>query len=158
MITRIIYTEIWQDNFFSELSKQEKLLFLYYLTNESVNIIHLYRCNNQRASADTGIDTPIILKAQKKFSSENKMFFKNGYVFLKNAHKFEKYKGEKNEVAKRKLFGRLSKDIKDWYINMSDTPIDTPMDSDYKSETLKHKSETLKHKSMSEAIADQIPF
>ena len=158
MITRIIYTEIWQDNFFSELSKQEKLLFLYYLTNESVNIIHLYRCNNQRASADTGIDTPIILKAQTKFSKENKMFFKNGYVFLKNAHKFEKYEGEKNDIAKRKLFGRLSKDIKDWYINMSDTPIDTPMDRDYKSETINNKSETLKHKSMSEAIAEQIPF
>jgi len=158
MITRIIYTEIWQDNFFSELSKQEKLLFLYYLTNESVNIIHLYRCNNQRASADTGIDTPIILKAQTKFSKENKMFFKNGYVFLKNAHKFEKYEGEKNDIAKRKLFGRLSKSIMDWYINMSDTPIDTPMDRDYKSETINNKSETLKHKSMSEAIADQIPF
>ena len=158
MITRIIYTEIWQDNFFSELSKQEKLLFLYYLTNESVNIIHLYRCNNQRASADTGIDTPIILKAQKKFSAENKMFFKNGYVFLANAHKFEKYNGEKNEVAKRKLFSRLSKPIIDWYINISDTPIDTPMDTAYKSEIINHKSKTLKHKSIGEEVANQIPF
>jgi len=146
MITRIIYTELWQDDFFADLSPNEKLLFLYFLTNDSVNIIHVYRCNLARIKADTGIDTPIIVAAQAKFEQANKIFFKDGYVFLKNAHKFEKYEGEKNDVAKAKLFGRLSKPIIDWYIKHSDTPINTPMDRDYKSKDINQKQETLKDK------------
>lgn len=155
MITRIIYTEIWQDDFFVGLNPDEKLLFIYFLTNESVNIIHFYKCGISRVKADTGIDTPIILKAQRKFEENGKIYFKNGYVFLRNAHRFEKYEGSKNEVAKSKLFSRFSKDLIDWYINITDTPINTPMDTLYKSEIINHKSETLKHNSVN---PDDIPF
>jgi len=148
MITRIIYTELWQDDFFISLNSKEKLIFIYYLTNESVNIIHLYRCSLARISGDTGIDTPIIIEAQKKFEKAEKIYFNSGFVFLKNAHKFEKYNGEKNEVSKLKLFSRLSKSILDWYNSLSDTPMDTPMDTPTMIGSINHKSETLKHKSI----------
>lgn len=141
MKTRILYTEIWQDDFFSELNPSEKLLYIYYLTNDSVNIIHLYRCQPMRVSADTGIDTPIVLKAQQKFEEAGKIFFKNGYVYLKNAHRFESYVGEKNEIAKDKLFNRLSNEIIDWYSNICDRGIDrVPIGTrNKKSETRKKK-------------------
>lgn len=156
MLTRIIYTEIWQDDFFVGLNPDEKLLFIYYLTNESVNIIHLYKCGVNRVKADTGIDTPIIQEAQRKFEENGKIYFKNGYIFLRNASRFEKYEGSKNEIAKSKLFARLSKDLIDWYIQITDTPIDTL----YKSEIINHKSETLKHKSITteEVNPNDIPF
>ena len=157
MITRIIYTEIWQDDFFVGLNPDEKLLFIYYLTNESVNIIHLYKCGVNRVKADTGIDTPIIQKAQRKFEENGKMFFKNGYIFLRNAHRFERYEGSKNEIAKGKLLSRLSKELLDWYSKLSDTPIDTL----YKSEIINHKSETLKHKPIETKegdVSNDIPF
>jgi hypothetical protein len=156
MQTRIIYTEIWQDDFFVGLNPDEKLLFIYYLTNESVNIIHFYKCGSNRVKADTGIDTPIILQAQQKFEKEGKIFFKNGYVFLRNAHRFERYEGSKNEIAKSKLFARLSKDLLDWYSKLTDTPIDTL----YKSETINKKSETLEHKPIQteEVNPNDIPF
>ncbi len=165
MQTRIIYTEIWQDDFFSNLIPDEKLLFLYFLTNDSVNIIHLYRCNLARVKADTGIDTHIILKATAHFEKAKKMFFKDGYIFLKNAHKFERYVGEKNEIAKAKLFSRLSKSIIDWYNNLSDTPIDTPTmigTINHKSEIINPKEETINQKSstlvktLAEQIADEV--
>jgi hypothetical protein len=152
MITRIIYTEIWQDDFFVSLEPQEKLLFLYYLTNDSVNIIHLFRCNNQRTQADTGIDRGIIIKAQQKFEKAGKMYFKDGFVFLKNAHRFEKYEGPKNDVAKVKLINRLSKDIKDWYIKHSDRGIDTL----YKSEIINHKSKTITHNTEIDNITNEV--
>lgn len=147
MQTRILHTEIWQDDFFVNLNSNEKLLFIYFLTNDSVNIIHLYRCNIQRITADTGIDKGIILKAQEKFEKNKKMFFKDGFVFLKNASRYEKYEGSKNEVAKVKLFSKLSKDILDWYNNISDTPIDSPIDRVYKSKTINHKLEIINNKS-----------
>ena len=139
MITRILYTEIWSDEFFMDLSPEEKLLFIYFLTNERVNIIHLYQCPPQRIKSDTGIDTPIIALSKKKFEKAEKIYFKDSYVFLKNAHRFEKYEGEKNEIAKQKLFDRLSKNIKDWYNNISDTPIHTPIHTPYNTETIRHK-------------------
>jgi hypothetical protein len=151
MITRIIYTEIWQDDFFVGLNPDEKLLFIYYLTNESVNIIHLYKCGINRVKADTGIDTPIIQEAQRKFEKNGKIYFKNGYIFLRNASRFEKYEGSKNEIAKSKLFARLSKDLIDWYIQITDTPIDTL----YKSEIINPKTETLNTNSVN---PNDIPF
>lgn len=127
MITRILYTEIWSDDFFMELSPEEKLLFIYFLTNDKVNIIHLYQCSNARIKADTGIDTSIIEVSKKKFERANKIYFKKNYVFLKNANRFENYTGDRNEIAKLKLFARLSKDTLEWYNNISDTPIHTPI-------------------------------
>lgn len=156
MQTRILHTEIWQDDFFVNLNSNEKLLFIYFLTNDSVNIIHLYRCNIQRITADTGIDRGIILKAQEKFEKNKKMFFKDGFVFLKNASRYEKYEGIKNEVAKLKLFSRLSKNILHWYNNVSDTPIDTPIDRVYKSEIINNKSKTIKQKEVSDEFLENI--
>lgn len=137
MITRLIYTQIWTDNYFIELSPQEKLLFFYFLTNDQVNIIHLYRCPINRIVADTGIDRGIVVEAKKKFEKAGKMCFKEEFVFLRNAHRFEKYEGEKNIRAKEKLFSRLSQSIIDWYNSNLDTPMHTP----YKSEVITHKTE-----------------
>lgn len=148
MITRIVYTEIWQDDFFVGLNPNEKLLFIYFLTNESVNIIHLYKCGINRVKSDTGIDTPIIQEAQRKFEENGKIYFKNGYVFLRNASRFERYEGAKNEIAKQKLFARLSKDLIDWYCKITDTPIDTL----YKSEIINPKTKT------NSVNPDDIPF
>lgn len=148
MITRILYTEIWSDDFFINLLPDEKLLFIYFLTNERVNIIHLYQCPISRIKADTGIDTPIIEEAKKKFEVAGKIYFKDGYVFLKNSHRFEKYEGEKNEIAKQKLFDRLSKNIKDWYNNISDTPIHTPLigSINHNTEIINNKIEIINQK------------
>lgn len=150
MKTRLLYTEIWQDDFFSALNPSEKLLYVYYLTNDSVNIIHLYRCLPSRVSADTGIDTPIVIAAQQKFEQAGKIFFKNGYVYLKNAHRFESYVGEKNEVAKDKLFSRLSDEIIDWYNKITDRGIDRGTMIG----TRNKKSETLNKKYLAEQVAN----
>ena len=147
MLTRILYTDIWLDQFFIGLTRDEKLLFIYFLTNERVNIIHLYQCPDRRIVADTGIDTPIIKKAKEKFEKARKMFFKDGFIFLKNAHRYEKYEGPKNETAKSKLFSRLSKSILDWYNKLSDTPIDRGIDTLHKSEIINHKSEIINQRS-----------
>jgi len=115
MKTRILHTKIYSDNFFIELSPLEKLLFIYYLTNESVNIIACYECPNKKTSFDTGIDTAKIRVFQEKAEKAGKMYFKDGYVFLKNAGKYENYTGELNDKAKKILISQLSIDIRNWY-------------------------------------------
>ena len=47
MKTRIVHTKIWQDDYFVNLSFQEKVLFLYLISNEYIMLfkkIHM-KCN-----------------------------------------------------------------------------------------------------------------
>lgn len=119
-------TKIWDDGYFLNLNPHEKLLFIYFLTNPRVNIIFLYECPRKIISMETGIDQQIIEQVMKKLEAASKMYFFNDFIFLKNAPKYEKFSGEKVEIAKTKLYSALSKGILDWYNKISDTPINTP--------------------------------
>lgn len=153
MKTRIIQTKIWTDNFFINLTPLEKLLFIYFITNDQVNIIHLYQCPINRIIADTGINRGIIEKVMVKFQEANKIFFYGGYVFLYNARKYETYSGELNERSKQRLLEELSSNVLEWYKKILDRGIDTPLKgsinhnteiSNKKSEISNKKYSTLK--------------
>ncbi len=115
MQTRIIHTKIWTDSFFSTLEPAEKLVFIYYITNPSVNIIHLYECSDKQVIFDTGVSGPDLQKIKKKLSDCNKIKFFEGYVFLCNAYKYETYTGELSEKGKTRAFSQLSKEVLKWY-------------------------------------------
>jgi len=144
MKTRILHTKIYSDSYFVELNPSEKLLFIYYLTNENVNIIGCYECPDRKTSFDTGIDTPKIRVFQEKMEGVGKMFFKDGYVFLKNFTKYENYTGELNEKAKVKLLEQLSIPVREWYEGgMKGVYIPT---INHKSEIINNKSKIINHK------------
>lgn len=131
MKTRIIHTKIWEDGFFSELSTDEKLIFIYLLTNERINIIHCYECTDRQIMFDTGIDAATLEHAKEKFAKQDKILFKDNYVFLKNAHKYEEFSGDKNELAKDKLIKQLNPLIKEWFSSVSGVSLDTPIKGVY---------------------------
>lgn len=145
MKTRIIYTKIWQDSFFSSLSPEEKLVFIYYITNDHVNIIHFYECSDRTVMFDTGISLTKLLNLKGKLQDHKKILFYKDFVFLTNASRYEIYTGEKNEEAKRKILLLLSKDVLDWYNNILDRGIDTqPIPS------INHNTEIISNKSYKE--------
>lgn len=127
MKTRILHTQFWKDEYIGTLTPSEKLLFLYFITNECVSIIHLYKISERQVLFDTGIDKATILKAKRKFVTDGKIFFYKDYVFLRNANRYERYIGEKNEAAKQREVANLSSDVLDWYNKLLDTPMDTPI-------------------------------
>lgn len=146
MKTRIIHTKIWKDDFFSTLTPTEKLLFIYYLTNERVNIIHCYEITDREITFDTGIDRGIIEAFKDKVGG--KIAFKDNYIFLLNANRYESYKGSLNETAKEKLLKELPKSILDWYKSILNRGIDTPLKGtiNKKSEIRNKKSEIIYEK------------
>ncbi len=160
MKTRIIHTKIWADSFFLELSYQERYLFVYYLTNPHVNIIHLYECPLAVISMETGLSINIINKAKVKFEKAGKIFFFKNHVYLKNAAKYETYTGEMNEKAKSKLFNELSKDVLDWYNKISDTSINTPLipSITHNTENITYKKEQEKNDMNEDIDPDDIPL
>ncbi len=155
MKTRIIHTKIWTDGFFLTLSPEEKLLFLYYLTNHHVNIIHLYECHLTVTLMETGLSVDTIKECKTKFEKAGKIYFFQDYVYLKNASKYEKYTGELNEKAKGKLLNELSTEVLEWYKNKSITPINTDL---IPSITHNLEPKTYKQKHMEDVDPDDIPF
>lgn len=123
MRTRLIHTKFWKDEYITELNSEEKLLFVYFLTNEHITILHLYYCPDRVIIFDTGIDRGIITKAKQKFEKDKKIFFKNGWIFLRNAHRYETYKGEKNDSCKTKILKSAGKEIEEWFDTLINTPI-----------------------------------
>lgn len=115
MKTRIIETKFWKDPYVVDLTSQERLLFLYFLTTEHVNIIHCYEITDREIEFDTGIDRGIIEVSKKKFDGDKKIAFLDNYVCLINAWKYESYTGELNNRAKIKLIKQMPINIQEWY-------------------------------------------
>lgn len=142
MKTRIIHTKFWADDYISDLSPLEKLVFIYYLTNDRVNIIHCFECPDKYVLVDTGVSREVLQRCKDKFQTDNKMRFYNGYVQLLNAGKFERYVGEDNEKKKAKLLEEMSVDVLSWYNNKNNTPVERDVTPVYTG-TINHNTEII---------------
>jgi hypothetical protein len=114
MKTRIIQTKIWRDLYFVSLSQLEKLLFLYLITNEKINLIGIYELTDREILFDTGIKEEELEKAKKKFTLDKKIYFSGEWVKIINYDKYNAYIGEKNETAKEKELSFVPKNIIDY--------------------------------------------
>jgi hypothetical protein len=110
MKTRIIHTKIWSDSYFRRLERAEKIYFFYILTNELVNIIHLYELPDSVATMQTGLSVEEIENIKGKFQADKKFDFYGEYVSINNAYKYQYYKGIKNNRLKLRLFFEMSDD------------------------------------------------
>ena len=147
MKTRIVETKFWKDEYIVGLTVEQRLLYLYFITNERVNIIHCYEITDREIEFDTGIDRGIIQSAKTKFNKDGKIGVKGNYICLLNAWRYESYTGEKNENAKVKLLKQLPLIVAEWYRGIY-RGIDTPLigSISHKSEIISHKSEIINQK------------
>jgi hypothetical protein len=84
-LRRSVNTRIWADEWFEGLSRDEKLLWLYLLTNQYTNMLGIYEVSMSRISFETGITRETLSKAFERFQREGKAFYIcNRFVFLVN--------------------------------------------------------------------------
>lgn len=97
---RPIYKRIWKDPNFQELSPEDKLLFLYFCTNEATNESGIYPLTPKTAATETGI--PLATVAERftnGLPTDNKGIFngcikniyydkENKLIFVKNLRKY----------------------------------------------------------------------
>ena len=93
--TRMINTRYWNDNFVSQLDPIEKLLFIYFLTNEHTNICGIYELPLKVAAVETGIDPTMFEKILPRL--KDKILYIEGWVCVKN---FPKYQSQNNLKVK----------------------------------------------------------
>lgn len=153
MNSRIFYAKIFKDEFFAELTLAEKMLFIYFLFNLHVNIIHLYEVTKREVMFDTGVTSEELENAKNKFQANKKIFFYKNFVYLVNANRYQRFTGPDNETAKQRLLEQLPADVLEWYLSIADTPVRPLSDPLYLKLKLKsYKGDSNKDKPTEEDI------
>lgn len=103
MKTRIIYTKIhFEDDWFNTLPIGYRYLFIYLFTNSHIGITGIYELPKRVAILETGADPKIWKNACRKFEKERRVIFYKDWICVVNANKYNRYVGEKNEIAYEK--------------------------------------------------------
>lgn len=87
---RYIDTKFRSDGYISELSNIEKLVFIYFLSNQYTNLSWIYEITLKQISLDTGIDNKEeLLNIIDKFSKWWKIYYIDWWVCIKNFQKHQ---------------------------------------------------------------------
>ena len=84
---RYINTKFWDDSYVVNLDPIEKLMFLYFITNPLTDICGIYEIPLKRIAFDTGIDKDMVLKILERFEYDKKIYYINGWIYVKNFSK-----------------------------------------------------------------------
>jgi len=87
---RYVATCFWDDAWIQELEPDEKLLYMYLLTNSLTNIAGVYKITSRRMSFDTGIDKGRLTEILASFEEARKAAFVEEYIILPNWPKHQK--------------------------------------------------------------------
>jgi hypothetical protein len=120
MRTRQIKTDIIEDEWYVSLQSDEKLFFLHLLIsprNELSGLFYYPDRNILIDNPDLTKERLIIIK--KKFEKENKVFFKDGWVFLVNFIKNNHFNNKKHKKGVAKQLSDLqtrSWDVYEYFV------------------------------------------
>jgi hypothetical protein len=88
---RSVSTQFWSDPWIEDLTANEKLLYLYFITNEKTNMLGVYELSIKKISFETGLNKDVIEKALKGFETIGKVKYIQNYVILLNFTKHQNY-------------------------------------------------------------------
>jgi hypothetical protein len=111
MKTRMIYTRFWIDDYICSLSHKEKLAFIYFITNERVNLCGIYELPDKYIKIDLELTQKELDTIKEKFMRDGKFVFINGWVKIVNHESYSKFTGEFNEKAKIKELALIPQEI-----------------------------------------------
>ena len=88
---RYISTSFWDDAWIQQLEPDEKLIYMYLLTNALTNIAGVYEITSRRISFDTRYPLDRVSKALKRFEEDKKAYhFEDSWIILVNWPKHQK--------------------------------------------------------------------
>ena len=113
---RVVKSDFWVDEYVEELTKLERYLFLYLLTNPNTNILGIYKNTIKRMIFETDFGKSEIEEILVKFSKDDKIHFIDNHIIMVN---FQKHQNPNNKmkVGISKLLSALSKPIIDFILS-----------------------------------------
>lgn len=120
---RMLNTKFWSDGFIRQLKPEEKLFYLYLLSNQYTDICGVYEIDMETMAFESGLSMDRISKTIDRLSHARKVLYSDGWIYLKNwkKHQLSNPKVQKGIeiglckvppefLAKIKEFDRLSID------------------------------------------------
>lgn len=80
----MVNTKFWDDNYIITIEPTMKYMFLYLLTNPLTNIAGAYEITIKRIAFDTGLTEEKVVKILEKFTKDERIIFKDGWILLCN--------------------------------------------------------------------------
>lgn len=117
----MIDTKFWEDNYITDLTANQRYLFLYFLTCPSSNIAGIYEITLKKISFETSLPIPEIENILKQFSNDKKIYYFDGWVYLKNFERYQLERGS-SKIVKGidNIKEKLPNKIKEKIANISD--------------------------------------
>jgi hypothetical protein len=110
MKTRIVWTKIWDDEWFDNLSQEARWLFIYLLTNQDIGLSGCFYITDKKISFHTHISIKKLIKAKKEL--EPKVLFKDSWIYITNAQGYNGFTGIKIETAVEREIELIPQNIK----------------------------------------------
>jgi hypothetical protein len=87
-----LYSNLWNDPDFEKYTPQEKLIYIFLITNQAVEKSGIYKITVKQISFYTDCNKSIINDFINKLINDNKIKydFEKGIIFIKNVFKFQK--------------------------------------------------------------------
>ena len=97
---RQIHVSIWKDPWFLDLEPNEKLLFIYLFSNESASLAGIYELAFKVICFETSLPAKYVKDTLEKFEKSEKVFFRDGIVWVKN---LRKYNGSSSDKVQKRI-------------------------------------------------------
>lgn len=109
---RSINTKFWDDTWVVDLNPNEKLIWLYLLTNPLTNLIGVYEISLKKIQFDTGLESfESVSKAFERFERDKKAYYFQNFVILVNFYSNQSFNSNML-VGAKKEFDLLPNSIK----------------------------------------------
>jgi hypothetical protein len=86
---RIVNTHFWRDNFILGLKPDERLLFLWVITNPATDLCGAYEAAMPTIELETGLKAKRIREIFDTFEASGKILYRNGWVIIRNFTKHQ---------------------------------------------------------------------
>ena len=104
---RQIHVLIWDDDWFCQLSSDEKVVFIWLFSNRRASVSGLYQFTEFICSRETGLPIQIIKTCIKKLVDDKKIYVEGEWVWVKNLRKYNYYKNDNADKRIQKDLDQL---------------------------------------------------
>jgi hypothetical protein len=111
-VKRYLNTRIWADTWFENLEVDEKLVWIYLLTNQQTNLIGIYEIGLRRISNETGVEINRLQTVMERFANSLKAFHNGYFVVIPNSLAHQTLANPNMEKSAKNIYDSLPLEIK----------------------------------------------
>lgn len=124
---RQIHVLIWDDDWFCQLSSDDKVVFIWLFSNRRASVSGLYQFTEFICSRETGLPIENVKSSIKRLVADKKIYVEGEWVWVKNLRKYNYYKNDNADKRIKKDLDQLPDNgLKHAYIEYY-KPLDSPL-------------------------------